>query len=812
MDYDNEPHRITSQSSLNATFAKLHISNLINFLPDGVFLLDERRKVVAWNRAMVAMTGIKKQDAVGSANYAYMVPFPGELFPGLISLVFDCNKRGFVKHDYVEQDGYVFRVETYIPTVFSGRGAYVCAEVSPLFNEEGHVIGAFGSIRDITERKNMEQERRHTEQQTVVQAGTQEFQNQILELSEVNKQLRKEISEHRKTEKALREANQRFTDIIEFMPDAAVVVDQDQRIIAWNKAIEKLSGVPKEEMLGKNKRALSLVYYGIKRPTLMDLVFTPQPADVKLYDVVGKDGCSVFSEGYCPLPYKDQGSYLWGTASPFYDSQGNVVGAIQCIRDISKRKQADNDLRIAEERFRKAFDASPAIMAVSEVADGRYLYVNDKFIQVFGFTRDELIGISAIKLNIWSNLQERDQMIATLNQRGSVRNHLAHIRIKNGSIRVGLLSVEKIELEGKERLLIAMNDITEQKQTEERLRRSEERFAKAFYCTPSAMAITDYATGRHIIVNDSFLKITEFKREDVIGCLPIELTSWMNLDNHELIFKILHQHGIVQNYDIQFRTKSGKIRNALFSAVIIEIDNEQRLLITINDVTDQRIMQQEVARLDRLNLIGQMAAGIGHEIRNPMTSVRGFLQMLGSKSELLAYQSWFDLMISELDRANSIITEYLSLAKNKPVALSRLCLKNILESLAPLINADALNGDKNVKWRLQEVPEMLLDSEEIRQLVLNLVRNGLEAMTAGGTLVITTYLDKSNAVLAVQDHGQGITPEVLEKLGTPFVSTKETGTGLGLSVCYAIAARHQATIDVNTGPSGTTFRVRFKTV
>jgi len=811
---NSELYRITSGGlfSSNSPLDKLHITEIIEFLPDATFVLDEQRRVVAWNRAMEAMTGIMKQDIIGKGDYCYMIPFYGEPLPGLIDLIFDYDEQNSVKYDFVEQDGFVLRIEIYIPTLNCGRGAYLWAAASPLFDEEGHIIGSFESIRDITKRIEMEQEikRHHAELQTLVEERTRELQDRTRELSEVNTQLRKEVSEHQKTEKTLREVNQRLTDIIEFLPDATVVVDQDNRIIAWNRAMVEQSGVPKEEMLGKGNRALSLAYYGIERPNLMDLVFTPQPHDRKLYDVAGKDGSTIFSEEYCPLPNKDHGAYLWGTASPFYDSQGNLVGAIQCTRDISQRKQADKDLRLAKERFRKAFDASPAIMAVSEVADGRYLYVNDKFVQALGFTRDELIGISALKLNIWSNPQERVQMVATLNQHGSVRNHLAHIRVKNGSIRVGLLSVEKIEFDGKQRLLIAMNDITELKETEELLRRSEERFAKAFYSAPYAMAITDYATGCHIIVNDSFLKLTGFKREEVIGYSQGELKFWMNLDMPEQL-KMLHKHGIVQNYDVQFKTKGGMVRNAHLSAVLIELDGDQRLLITIDDITDQKQIQQEVARLERLNLIGQMAAGIGHEIRNPMTSVRGFLQILGSKSELVGYQSWFDLMIDELDRANSIITEYLSLAKNKPVKFCRLCLNNILEAIAPLINADALNEDKNVEWRLQEIPKILLDSEEMRQLILNLVRNGLEAMTAGGTLTITTYIDGPDTVLAVQDHGGGITLEVLEKLGTPFVTTKEMGTGLGLPVCYAIAARHQATIDVDTGPNGTTFKVRFKT-
>lgn len=97
-----------------------------------------------------------------------------------------------------------------------------------------------------------------------------------------------------------------------------------------------------------------------------------------------------------------------------------------------------------------------------------------------------------------------------------------------------------------------------------------------------------------------------------------------------------------------------------------------------------------------------------------------------------------------------------------------------------------------------------------RQLILNLVRNGLEAMSPGGHLKINTSAENDEVVLAVRDYGKGINPDVLEKIGTPFYTTKESGTGLGLAVCYSIAARHDATINVETGPDGTTFFVRFK--
>ncbi|MFA4884734.1 MAG: ATP-binding protein, partial [Desulfotomaculaceae bacterium] len=241
-----------------------------------------------------------------------------------------------------------------------------------------------------------------------------------------------------------------------------------------------------------------------------------------------------------------------------------------------------------------------------------------------------------------------------------------------------------------------------------------------------------------------------------------------------------------------------------------DIDGSLLTLVFGIDITEQKRMGKEIARLDRLNLVGEMAAGIGHEIRNPMTTVRGFLQMLGEKDDCTKYKDYFSLMIEELDRANSIITEYLSLAKNKPVELKRQNLNRIVTVILPLITADAMVTDKHIEIELADIPKMLLDEKEIRQLILNLVLNGLEAMSTGGRLIIKTSAEDDEVVLEVRDHGKGIKPDVLEKIGTPFYTTKENGTGLGLAVCYSIAARHNAAIKVETGPDGTTFIVRFK--
>lgn len=239
--------------------------------------------------------------------------------------------------------------------------------------------------------------------------------------------------------------------------------------------------------------------------------------------------------------------------------------------------------------------------------------------------------------------------------------------------------------------------------------------------------------------------------------------------------------------------------------------NKEFICIDV-DVTERKQFEKEMARLEQLNLIGEMAASIGHEVRNPMTTVRGYLQILGDRSDCDKYKDQFELMIEELDRANSIITEFLSLAKNKAIKLEKKNLNSIIKALTPLIDANAIIQNVTVNIVPGKISDVLLDEKEIRQLILNLVRNGLEAMTAtsGGSLTIKTLQKNNEVILVVQDQGHGIPFDLIDKIGTPFFSTKDYGTGMGLAVCYSIAARHEAKITVDSGADGTVFSVRFK--
>ncbi|KEO82402.1 PAS domain S-box protein [Tumebacillus flagellatus] len=388
------------------------------------------------------------------------------------------------------------------------------------------------------------------------------------------------------------------------------------------------------------------------------------------------------------------------------------------------------------------------------------------------------------------------------------------------------MQIGEASLEGLHVYVCSIRDITERKQIEEArteqyhllellvvertqdLFRSQERFRKIFQSSPSAIAIRSLIDHRYLDVNDYWVDVTGYSADEVRGATVdlLRLRPW----GEEALLSSGEPEWqrSVRNARVSYFTRSGEMRQGLLSTEEIELHGEPCQLVLITDITDRMMFEKEMARLERLNLIGEMGAGIAHEIRNPMTTVRGFLQM-SKKSEHPPSHEYIDLMVEELDRANAIITEFLTLAKNKTTNRELTNLNAIVDAIFPLIQAEALLCDKDVQLDLGDVPSLELDEKEIRQVILNLALNGLEAMSCGGLLKIRTVLEAQGVVLEIHDQGPGIPPEILEKIGTPFVTTKETGTGLGLAVCYSVAARHGASIEVKTGESGTTFWVKF---
>ncbi|AIF54107.1 multi-sensor signal transduction histidine kinase [Pelosinus sp. UFO1] len=300
-------------------------------------------------------------------------------------------------------------------------------------------------------------------------------------------------------------------------------------------------------------------------------------------------------------------------------------------------------------------------------------------------------------------------------------------------------------------------------------------------------------------------------KDEAIGKYIQEILSPQFPEPFEEINQILVNKGRWEGELIHTRKDGGKI--ICRSCWLLKNTPGSYSVMELNlDITETKRMEEELTRLETLNTVGEMAAGISHEVRNPMTTVRGYLQLFLRKEDFGNYYRQIQTMIDELDRANSIITEFLSLAKDKVSEIKSDSLNEIIHVLSPLLQADAFRMGHEIQFKTSNIPDIPMDKNEIRQLILNLTRNGFEAMTSCGKIMIQTYLEGENVVLTIQDTGTGIPEEVLRKLGTPFVTTKENGTGIGLSVCYRIAQRHNAKITANSSPEGTTFFIKFSTL
>lgn len=407
----------------------------------------------------------------------------------------------------------------------------------------------------------------------------------------------------------------------------------------------------------------------------------------------------------------------------------------------------------------------------------------------FSLIVDMIVNAAFITLILNFYIKEQDRSRKYLAQ---IERHHLEIKFQNDLRHIN----EKLQQE-----------IEERKQAEASLLQSEQLFAKTFAASPIPMFILAAVSKKFLDANDSFGEVFE--------CLPQQValqTAASVIDCPEMdayLSQVIADKTGIHNIDITFYTKTGVKRRGLLSVEQAELNGEFCLLCTINDITERVKMFNEMARLDRLNLVGQMAASIGHEVRNPLTTVRGFLQLFQRNEAFEPQSQYLDIMIEELDRANSIITEFLSLAKNKRIELVQCSLNEIISKLHPLLQADALASGKIVLLELGEIPDVLIDGNEIRQCILNLVRNGLEAAAVKGRVLIRTYREAEYTIMAIQDNGPGIPPEVMAKFGTPFLTTKETGTGLGIPICYRIAERHHAKIKIETGPEGTTFLLMF---
>lgn len=310
-------------------------------------------------------------------------------------------------------------------------------------------------------------------------------------------------------------------------------------------------------------------------------------------------------------------------------------------------------------------------------------------------------------------------------------------------------------------------------------------------------------------VNDEFASFSpDFTKDQLIGMDIRELARLRGIP-----FESMHLHKALMGQTVEGELASiGEHTFLCYAFPIRSPDNGVILGVAAlyQDISEIESLRTKLTHMESLSLIGQMAASITHEIRNPMSVVRGFIQLIHERNPG-AFLDFYDIIRLELDRVNDIINDFLALAQNRVVELKESSLNDTVRSLEPMILADAnLRGIMFRTELADGLPSILQNDKEIKQLLLNLSRNALDAMTPGGVLTIRTEASPTGVLLILSDTGHGIPKETMDKVLQPFYTTKENGTGLGLAVCSSIVKKHNGSIHIDsTEGVGTKFIIAF---
>ncbi|WP_423059601.1 ATP-binding protein [Bacillus safensis] len=311
--------------------------------------------------------------------------------------------------------------------------------------------------------------------------------------------------------------------------------------------------------------------------------------------------------------------------------------------------------------------------------------------------------------------------------------------------------------------------------------------------------------GHIIFLNQAWKQMTGYEIDECLGTMYNQY-----FDQEERVIQhlssVIKEHKDSGRIELQLLHKEGK---KVWGDVHYKLyfDEQHQFtggIGTVADITKQKLAKLELEKSNqqlqmqaqKLAVAGQIAAGIAHEVRNPLTSVNGFLQLM--KTQYPERTDYFDIIFSEIKRIDFVLSELLVLAKPQSVQFQEVQLHALLEQVITLLKTNAVlsNIDLKQPFKKQDAGAILADANQMKQLFINLIKNAIEAMPEGGSIYISTEKVMNEWKITIQDEGKGMSEEDIQKIYDPFFSTKTEGTGLGLTICAAILKDHHGRMDV----------------
>ncbi len=493
------------------------------------------------------------------------------------------------------------------------------------------------------------------------------------------------------------------------------------------------------------------------------------------------------------------------------NDSGEIIRSLAVLTDVTERKRAEDSLRESEEKFSKAFHATPTILVISTLAEGRYIEVNEAFERTLGYRRDEAIGRTSRALDIWDDPADRDRYLQLLRDEGKVRDMEINLRSKTGRILVGLLSGEIIELNGEKRLLSLVNDITARKLMEKALQASEERYRRIVETSQEGITALD-AAARITYVNQH---MAEMLGQDGTGMLDRPFLDLIDDSARREVAARLERRkeGVREQYETVFlRKDGGKICGSVSASPIMGADGEfVGSFAMISDVSERKLAAEEIevlntnlaARASELEAANEeleaFSYTVSHDLRKPLTAISGYSQVileLYGKNLEGECRNYFQEVLNGTARMNQLIDTLLNFSRRFRGELRRETVD--LSETAKTIVAEFRRADplRRVSSAIAEGVLVNGDANLLRVVLENLLGNAWKYTARNEEtrieLGVTEYRGKP--AYFVRDNGTGFDMAYADRLFAPFQRLHALGdfegTGIGLATVRRIIQRH----------------------
>jgi PAS domain S-box-containing protein len=460
-------------------------------------------------------------------------------------------------------------------------------------------------------------------------------------------------------------------------------------------------------------------------------------------------------------------------------------------------------------------------MTCTDAEHGRFLDVNDRFLETFGYTREEVLGRTTREVGIWADLASRELILAQVAAHGMLRDVECRLRTKTGQIRVASLWMEVLQFGEHPTYLWALTDITERKKYEDELRLQScvlEKMAEGVNATD--------ATGRIIFSNPALEAMLGYERGTLVGRHVSELNDLPAPDSRAFVADVMEHLKRVGSWsgEIANRGKDGKRLLTRVRITLVEILGQQCSVTVREDITEKRILESQLLRAQRMESVGRLAGGIAHDMNNILAPIMLAVPVLRTDFGPQGGEHLLNTIEASAHRAAQLVRQLLFFGRGVDGENVTIHVRDVVRELESMLLE---MFPRNVAMRTNVPGDAWVrgDPTQLHQVLLNLCVNSRDAMPEGGTLTLTV----KNVLIAencghhgpdarpgphvritVTDSGTGIPPEHMDKLFDPFFTTKEVGkgTGLGLATVAGIVKRHGGFVGVQSElGKGTTFEV-----